>query len=289
MTRIAASLEDVRALYAQLATASAREAGRGINAAFLERLEQAFEGVPREAFCGEGPWTIPTVAGRVVTPSADPVYLYQNVLVALDLDKGINNGEPFLHARQIGALLPMPGEALVHVGAGTGYYSAILSLLVGQDGQVDAYEIDSDLAERAEMNLTPYENVSVLAGNGAGEISEADVIYVSASAPCPPLGWLNALNEGGRLLFPWRAGPRASVALRIARKADGFDARAVMPAFYIELEGMAEMGEPSRTPSANEVWQVRSLWLNAEREPDDTAVAIYDDVWFSTEGIGDRG
>jgi protein-L-isoaspartate(D-aspartate) O-methyltransferase len=32
------------------------------------------------------------------TPSADPAYLYHNNLIAFDLGKGINNGEPFLHA-----------------------------------------------------------------------------------------------------------------------------------------------------------------------------------------------
>jgi hypothetical protein len=41
------------------------------------------------------------------TPSADPTYLYQNTLVALDPDKGINNGTPFFHAVWIGAVAPL--------------------------------------------------------------------------------------------------------------------------------------------------------------------------------------
>jgi len=44
------------------------------------------------------------------TPSADAAYFYQNNLVALDTDKGINNGEPFLHAGWIGAVAPQPGR-----------------------------------------------------------------------------------------------------------------------------------------------------------------------------------
>jgi len=285
MTRITAELEEVRAFYAQLAAASAREAGRSIDRDFLERLEQAYAAVPREDFCGEGPWTVPTIAGTFATPSADPVFLYQNILVALDVEKGINNGEPFLHARQIGSIRPAVGESLVHVGAGTGYYTAILSLLVGQSGHVDAYEIETDLAESAELNLTAYENVTVIAASGAGQIGEADVIYVSAGAPCPPLDWLTALNEDGRLLFPWRAGPRESVAMRIERKAKGLAARAVMPAYYIELEGLPEMEEPKRTPSASDVWRIRSVWPSAEHEPDDTALAVYDELWFSSKAV----
>jgi hypothetical protein len=48
------------------------------------------------------------------TPSADPAYLYQNTLVALNADKRINNGEPCLHAAWIGAVAPKPGETVAH-------------------------------------------------------------------------------------------------------------------------------------------------------------------------------
>src|ERR1051326_3388550 len=70
-----------------------------------------------------GSWSGTTTFRR---PSADPRYLYQNNLIALDAEKGINNGEPFLHARWIGALVLNAGETVTHIGAGTGYYSAIL-------------------------------------------------------------------------------------------------------------------------------------------------------------------
>ena len=90
--------------------------------------------VPREAFLGPGPWTVIAGNGKITTPSADPVHIYQNVLVALDADKGINNGEPFLHAMWIGKIAPKPGEAVTHVGAGTGYYTALLARLVSPGG-----------------------------------------------------------------------------------------------------------------------------------------------------------
>uniref|UniRef100_UPI0036729C69 hypothetical protein n=1 Tax=Pectobacterium cacticida TaxID=69221 RepID=UPI0036729C69 len=50
--------------------------------------------------------------------------------MALDDAKGINNGEPFLHAMWIGKLALRPGEAVCHIGAGTGYYTAVLARLV---------------------------------------------------------------------------------------------------------------------------------------------------------------
>jgi protein-L-isoaspartate(D-aspartate) O-methyltransferase len=81
------------------------------------------------------------------TPSADAAYIYQSNLVALDAGKGINNGEPFLHAAWIGAVTPQPGETVTHVGAGTGYYSAILSMLVLADGSVNAFSEPLDALE----------------------------------------------------------------------------------------------------------------------------------------------
>ena len=46
------------------------------------RLEQAFAEVHREDFLGPGPWVIPRWFGEyVLTPSADPVYLYIDSVV----------------------------------------------------------------------------------------------------------------------------------------------------------------------------------------------------------------
>ncbi len=53
----------------------------------------------------------------------DPVVLYQDVLVALAPERGVNNGSPSLHALWLDRLAPQAGERVVHIGAGTGYYS----------------------------------------------------------------------------------------------------------------------------------------------------------------------
>ena len=68
-------------------------------------VAEAFAAVPREPFAGLGPWSIkvPGQAGYLTTPDDDPCYLYQDTLVAIDAGRGINIGEPSLHARCLNA------------------------------------------------------------------------------------------------------------------------------------------------------------------------------------------
>ena len=63
------------------------------------------------------------------TPSNDPAFLYQDILIAIAPERHINNGEPSLHALCLTALNITEGETIIHIGAGTGYYTAILAEL----------------------------------------------------------------------------------------------------------------------------------------------------------------
>jgi protein-L-isoaspartate(D-aspartate) O-methyltransferase len=90
-----------------------------------------------------------------------------------------------------------------------GYYTAILAALVAPGGKVIAYEIEAALAEAAARNLAHLAHVEVRAADAvSGGVPEADIIYVNAGVVAPPLGWLEALKPGGRLVFPWRPTPR---------------------------------------------------------------------------------
>ncbi len=59
-------------------------------------VRQAFATVPRERFLGPGPWTLVGNAGSSGEPVSDPAQLYRDVLVAIDVTRGLNNGEPKL-------------------------------------------------------------------------------------------------------------------------------------------------------------------------------------------------
>ena len=107
-----------------------------------DRVEAAFASVPREHYLGPGPWPILRASGYVSSPDGDPVYVYDDVLVGLDTKQKINNGQPAYHAKWIAALDPPLGGHAVHIGAGTGYYTAILAHLVGPTGRITAIEYD---------------------------------------------------------------------------------------------------------------------------------------------------
>ena len=107
--------------------------------------------MPRERHLPPPPWILREDRGfgGGERGTRDPAALYRDTLVAIDGARGINNGEPSLHALLLAAAAPGAGERAIHVGAGTGYYTAILAELVGPAGRVDAYETEADLAALA--------------------------------------------------------------------------------------------------------------------------------------------
>jgi protein-L-isoaspartate(D-aspartate) O-methyltransferase len=213
----------------------------------------AFAKVPREKFVGPGPWRVlGGGAGYRTTEDADPKTVYHDVLIALDEAAGINNGQPCLYAALFDELKVSPGEAALHIGAGTGYYSAILAELVGPAGKVKAVEIDPALAARARVALTPWPRVEVVVGDGANLFFEpVDVILASAGFNHPPAAWLDALKPGGRLLFPMTTRRAAGRMLLVTRAgATAFRAVFSTPVAFIEAVGRRDPDLEARLEDA---------------------------------------
>jgi len=168
-----------------------------------DALLQAYATVPRERFLGPPPWRMAGWCGYVDVPSGDASVVYQDALFALQHKRHVNNGSPSLHARGIHKLALRRGDMVCHVGAGSGYYTAIMSLLVGAEGCVIAVEFDGELAARAEANLRDYPNVKVVHGNGVEWPRElTNAVYVNFAVHRPADPWVEHLSIGGRLIFP---------------------------------------------------------------------------------------
>ncbi|HEY4943934.1 MAG TPA: methyltransferase domain-containing protein [Rhizomicrobium sp.] len=237
-TRLAA----VRAAYAAKTLAIAKLADAA--------LEAAFAAVRREDFLGPGPWQAFRFAkGYEPTASDDPEHLYNDGLFGIVPERGLNNGQPSLHAMLLHSAAIRPGEHVVHIGAGVGYYTAIMAHLAGPQGRVTGIEFDPGLAARARANFASWPNVEILAGDGATvPFAPADVIYVNAGATRPADTWLDGLKDGGRLIVPLTvdrlAGPDGAMAmanvggvLRIERQGGNYAARWISPVAIFPCAG----------------------------------------------------
>lgn len=237
-----AELGIVRAAYAKQILAAARVDNA--------RLATAFGTIRREDFLGPGPWPVLRWLGEYVpTPDNDPVYLYTNDLVGILPDRKLNNGQPSLHAHLIHAAAPAAGDHVVHVGTGTGYYTAILANMAGPSGRVTGIEHDPELAARAKANFAAYPNVEILEGDGALiSFDQADVIYVNAGCTRPAESWLDRLADGGRLILPMTSDQgfgamsperfaRAGAVFRIERRGRDYFATWISPVAIFPCAG----------------------------------------------------
>jgi protein-L-isoaspartate(D-aspartate) O-methyltransferase len=251
------------------------------------RVEAAFASVKREDFLGRGPWQIMRWGcGYVPTPSRNPVYLYDDVLVGILPERNLNNGQPSLHAQLIASASPRPGQHVVHVGAGVGYYTAILRHLVGRRGRITAIEFDPGLATRLAANFAGVPNVRVVQGDGARvDFDRADVIYINAGATKPAEAWLDRLSNGGRLILPLTTGQfpagdiRQGAVFRIVRREGDFLACRISSVAIFPCEGMRDAESEAALAAAFENGRARDVTRLYRRDdlPDE-------DYWV--RGIG---
>ena len=272
------SREALRSYYARLVTGKA-----GIDDS---RLMTAFATVERERFVGSGPWKVNCYAGGYVdTPSDDLAFLYQDVVVALIAERQLNNGEPRLHARCLAALNVKQGETAIHIGSGTGYYTAIFAQLVGSEGTLIAYEIEPVLAGRAVKNLELWPWISVRSQSATeGILPPCDVLYASAGVTRPPEAWLDALRPGGRAMFPLTPNAGLGGMLLVTRTAGpNFAASFVQTAAFIACSGARDPVEGEKLTEAFAQGNMREVKsLRRGTSPDASCWFAGQGWWLST-------
>jgi protein-L-isoaspartate(D-aspartate) O-methyltransferase len=120
--------------------------------------------------------------------------------VEVPLARGQHMLRPSVAGRLLQALLPQPGEAVLEIGAGSGFVTACLRAMAAQ---VRSLEIFPELAEAARRNLAALgmRDVEVLDADGLNADSGAryDAIAVTASLPLYDARFERMLTPGGRL------------------------------------------------------------------------------------------
>ena len=161
----------------------AHVAGRGVrDPAVLEAMRR----VPREGFVAA------SLQGRAYDDGPLPIEAGQTI------------SQPYIVALMLEAAALLPGDRVLEVGAGSGYASALASLIALH---VDAVERHAGLAATARERLARlgYVNIDVHCADGSGGWPEGapfDAILVAASGPRVPAALREQLAVGGRLVLP---------------------------------------------------------------------------------------
>ena len=169
---------------------------------------EAFASVPRENFLPPGPWLFSTaMMPEPMRLTSDPLphHLYHNVVVVIDPERDLSSALPSYMASLLDFARLKQGAQVAHIGAGLGYYSAIIAKIVGANGSVTTLEIDPALAARAASNLKAYPTVTCVQADGSSyqfAPASQDAIIVSAGASLIQRSWLDGLRDGGVLLVP---------------------------------------------------------------------------------------
>ncbi|MFL5827848.1 MAG: class I SAM-dependent methyltransferase [Thermoleophilaceae bacterium] len=114
---------------------------------------------------------------------------------------------PFItRARLAEALAPRPGERLLEVGPGTGYYTLGVAEAVGADGRLDIVDVQQEMLDHTTRaareaglgNLTPHLSDARSLPFGDGEFDGAYLVTVLGEVPDQDA----ALRELRRVLKP---------------------------------------------------------------------------------------
>ncbi|MDP3940161.1 MAG: protein-L-isoaspartate(D-aspartate) O-methyltransferase [Deltaproteobacteria bacterium] len=130
--------------------------------------------------------------------------------------------QPYMVAVMSEALELTGTEAVLEVGTGSAYQTAVLSCLARQVFSIERLGIFVDRARKILESLD-IKNVTLKTGDGSrGWRTKApfDAILVTAGSPRVPQPLVEQLVPGGRLVIP--VGDRANQALlRLRKSADG--------------------------------------------------------------------
>jgi protein-L-isoaspartate(D-aspartate) O-methyltransferase len=156
----------------------------------------------------------------------------------IPLGYGASMWQPKLEARTLQELHLGRNDKVLEVGTGSGYLTALLSMLAGH---VTSVEIVPELSDMAKHNLQAghRDNIALEIGDAAlgwGGGDKYDIIVLTGSTPVLPVTFQNSLNVGGRLFAIVGDAPvmEARLITRVAQ--DTFETVNIMEACVTPLQ-----------------------------------------------------
>jgi protein-L-isoaspartate(D-aspartate) O-methyltransferase len=157
---------------------------------------------------------------------------------ALPIECGQTISQPYIVAAMSDALRVTPEHAVLEVGTGSGYQTAVLARLAKH---VYTIERLAPLQEQARRHLASLgiQNVSYHVGDGTlgwDEFAPYDRILVTAAAPQVPPKLIEQLADGGRLVIP--VGPAAQQMLvAVDKQGRRLTETRQLPCCFVKLVG----------------------------------------------------
>ncbi|MFC7305468.1 methyltransferase domain-containing protein [Streptomyces monticola] len=148
-----------------------------------------------------------------------------------------SSSQPSLMARMLVELAVRDEDAVLEIGAGTGYNAALLAHRLG-DALVTTVDLDPEITESAARHLAAAgHHPAVITGDGArGWAGRApyDRIIATCTLSTVPRAWLAQCRPGARILAPLATG---LIALEV-RDAEHAEGRFLhTPAYFVPLRG----------------------------------------------------
>ena len=136
----------------------------------------------------------------------------------LPIGEGQTISQPYIVAAMLEHLALQTIDRVLEIGTGSGYVTALLSLLCAEVYSVERHAQLAALAE-STLHRLGYRNMKIGVGDGSQgwpEYAPFDAILVSAATPEMPPALFAQLREGGRMVVP--IGPASSQELQLIRK-----------------------------------------------------------------------
>lgn len=185
-----------------------------------KRVLEAMRTVPRHIFVDEA------LTSQAYTDFPLPIGEKQTI------------SQPYMVAFMSESLALTGSERVLEIGSGSGYQSAVLSLLCAKVYSVERLTTLTARSRRT-LDLLHCSNVVVKLGDGTtGWADEApfDAIVAAASSPNVPQALIDQLAPGGRLVMPVGS-EETQKLLRITKRANGVCTEVLGGCRFVKLIG----------------------------------------------------
>lgn len=157
---------------------------------------------------------------------------------ALPIGYGQTISQPWVVAKMTQWLLDCntPIKKVLEIGTGSGYQTAILSLLVDQVYSVERIQLLSDRAQQVIEKLE-LNNVEFLLSDGHwgwAQYAPYDAVISAASPAELPLELINQLKIGGRLVMP--IGEERQLLYGFERTTDGYTETCLGEVMFVPMK-----------------------------------------------------